>query len=363
MRSKSFNLVRCYFRLPDFPGGMEAHIERLSEAQREIGINVVNLFNSGSSRGSSVQILPTKNLTSLKPNALRNFIFYVGALLRRKELVFDGPTVLHIHGDWSDFIFSKVLAKAIGARLVVATIHSRIDRRIICGYKIFLSHCKLIFTTGKAEQEFLETTLGRNVYLLPSAPLSCFFRDSSDNVEVIYDVVTIANLYPVKRLEIVISCAQLRPSLKFVIVGSGPERDGLIALAKSLDLKNVVFIEQQSPEKIALLLACSRIFLMTSEYEGTPTACLEAMAVGLPVILTPSNNFNWLINSGVNGFITKSWEVGEILSYVDILITYNRRRKEMGDLNRALASMHSWPAKAIYVTDLMDKELLVGEAT
>src|SRR5918993_925418 len=79
-----FRVIRSYFRLPPEPGGMEEHIAQLSRAQRALGVDVVNLFNSGSAAGPAVQLLPRLDLLSVRPALLRNILFYAAAFVQRR---------------------------------------------------------------------------------------------------------------------------------------------------------------------------------------------------------------------------------------------------------------------------------------
>ena len=82
---KPLRVLRLYFRYPPEPGGMEQHIERLSEAQRQLGVEVLNVFNRGqSSASSAIQLLPGVDLGVLRPQALRNAAFYAAAAASAK---------------------------------------------------------------------------------------------------------------------------------------------------------------------------------------------------------------------------------------------------------------------------------------
>ena len=352
-----FRVVRAYFRLPPEPGGMEAHIARLSAAQRALGVEVLNLYNTGETEGPAVQLFAGRNLLCVRPAALRNVIFYSAALAARRRLRGILPTVLHVHGDWSDFLYSKALARALGAKVVVASFHDAVTKQMAMLYRLALSHCDLVFATGKDDQNSLQELLGRPVHHLPSAPLDRFFDAPEHTAQTSCDVISVGNFFPKKRQDLVLECAVRRPNLRFAVYGDGPERESIIARAAAENISNIVFPGRCPPAQIIEAMQGAKLFLLTSEKEGTPTAALEAMAVGLPVVLTPSNEYGWLVESGVNGFITRSWEVDEMIACVDSVLADEPRRVAMSRANRERARSHTWRANAEQVNALMAEQL------
>ncbi len=351
MTAASFRVVRIYFRLPPEPGGMEEHIARLSAEQRQQGIEVVNVFNVGEADGPALRLYGSRDLLGIRPATLRNIMFYGGALMRSGQLRSSLPTILHVHGDWSDFLLGRMLGRAIGAAGYVASIHAALSasRRL---YSLVLKDYGAIFATGKAEQSALQAVLGRDVQHLPSAPHDSFLAEQG-LTGIRYDVITVANLFDVKMPGLVLDCAAQRPDLRFGLLGDGPLAAPLRERIARERLTNVDMPGRLPRSGVIAALRHSRLFLSTSSKEGTPTAALEAMAVGLPVLLTPSNDYRWLVEDGVNGRITSSWDIGEIIAGIDDLLRDERRRQAMGANNRLRASGHSWTRKAQRVSDVM----------
>lgn len=333
---------------------MELHIARLSEAQRRQGVEVFQIHNVGATDGPAMRVWPCFDLDRIKPQSLRNFIFYLGAVFGAANLPRKSPTVLHVHGAWSDFLFSKVLALALDADTTFASIHGVVRPRWQWLYRLALSHCSEVFATGKAEQKFLTSALGRHVVHLPSGVARAFVEDGPSAIELPrFDVVSVGNLVPKKRFDLVVECARRRPDLRFAIVGDGPMRSELEKSISGGGLTNISILGRQRPEIVAEILRGSRLFLSTSEEEGAPTAALEAMAIGLPVVLAPANEFEWLTNRGANGLITTAWSIAEFGEKIDLLLNDEPRRREMGKRNRAQWREHTWENIAARLTGLM----------
>jgi glycosyltransferase involved in cell wall biosynthesis len=102
-------------------------------------------------------------------------------------------------------------------------------------------------------------------------------------------VITVANLRVTKDHANLLAAARLvadaRPDVHFLVVGDGPLRAELEALAVRLGLEGQVhFLGSRSD--VADLLLAADLFVLASLHEGLPIAMLEAMVAGLPAVLT-----------------------------------------------------------------------------
>jgi len=79
--------------------------------------------------------------------------------------------------------------------------------------------------------------------------------------------------------------AQRYPKLHFLIIGEGPMRKEMEAFISSNNLKEKVHL-QGARTDVATPLSAMDVFLLTSEFEGTPNVVLEAQWLGLPVVVT-----------------------------------------------------------------------------
>lgn len=118
---------------------------------------------------------------------------------------------------------------------------------------------------------------------------------------------------------------QQRPDATLVIAGDGVLREDLIAQTKALNLTDSVFWLGMRDD-IPSLLAASDIYVNVSKREGLPIALLEAMAAGLPLVVTPVGDTPHLVreDAGIQVPVHKPQEFSDAV--VSLLTNPDRRR-------------------------------------
>lgn len=134
---------------------------------------------------------------------------------------------------------------------------------------------------------------------------------SQDSNTYDYDLIYVGRLtYQKNPQRLLRLCARLKeskPDLKVAIVGTGELEEELKALSQELNLEDTVRFLGFQPNPIKMV-ACSKAMILTSRWEGTPMCALEAMALGTPVVSTPSDGMKDLLTDGVSGYLTESDE-------------------------------------------------------
>ena len=87
--------------------------------------------------------------------------------------------------------------------------------------------------------------------------------------------------------------------IQYFICGTGKLKNNMERLIENLGLEDNVGYREDMPEIYGL----ADIFLFTSKREGLPVALMEAMAAGLPSIVTKARGNIDLIQNNVHGFI------------------------------------------------------------
>jgi glycosyltransferase involved in cell wall biosynthesis len=122
------------------------------------------------------------------------------------------------------------------------------------------------------------------------------------------DVVigAVGRLEPQKRFDILIDVfAALRrqnPRLRLVIAGDGSLKSALQDQIVRLELNGVCTLMGHARD-VASVHHAFDLFVQSSDYEGTPNAVLEAMALETPVVATNVGGTADLVRDGVDGLI------------------------------------------------------------
>jgi len=123
---------------------------------------------------------------------------------------------------------------------------------------------------------------------------------------------------------------------KCVIVGDGPLRDQLLEQAREIGLSGHVFFEGFR-EDVRPYLQASSAFVLTSHREGLPFSILEAMACGLPCIVTDVGGNAEAITHQVHGLVVPPGSVDAVAGAISYLATHPHERAQMSRMARATA--------------------------
>lgn len=100
---------------------------------------------------------------------------------------------------------------------------------------------------------------------------------------------------------------EMRPL--FHVIGEGGERRHMVKQIEKLGLQSQVKLFGYKPRaEIPMYLAKSDLFVLPSTREGFGLAVLEARSAGLPVIAMNHGGVNEIIQNGVDGFLTNSYD-------------------------------------------------------
>jgi glycosyltransferase involved in cell wall biosynthesis len=118
-----------------------------------------------------------------------------------------------------------------------------------------------------------------------------------------------------------------------VLVGDGPERQRLEQLSKALGVESrVVFLGRRND--VSTLLCGADMFVHAAMAEGCAYVLAEAMAAGLPLVVTEAGAAREQVEDGVNGFVVASDDRRGFEQRLALLIGDVALRRRMGEASR-----------------------------
>ena len=118
------------------------------------------------------------------------------------------------------------------------------------------------------------------------------------------------------------------PAARLFILGQGEQEPRLRQQIASLGLSDVVRLcgFQQNPWKY---IARADVFALTSRYEGFGNVLAEAMACGVPVVVTSSPGPLEIVRDNVDGVIVPDHTAAAVAAALEAVLTDERRRASM----------------------------------
>jgi len=154
-------------------------------------------------------------------------------------------------------------------------------------------------------------------------------------------VVFVGRLAPEKELPSLLDAfAKARrqvPEAQLVLVGEGPERARLAQLARTLDIppEKIRFVGQVIPQAVRNWLQAADVFALVSRLEGFPVSLLEAMATGLPSVVSSIPANLQLIRDGENGLAASVANADELSFALERLLGDSALRARLRAAARA----------------------------
>ncbi len=140
------------------------------------------------------------------------------------------------------------------------------------------------------------------------------------------------------------------------LVGTGDAEVALKALAGQLGIQEQVeFKGMVSREDMPEIYRQANIFVLPSQSEGMSVALLEALASGLPVVVSDTGGTHELVSPGENGLVVRWADVEGLAQALERMVKDMPLRENMGRAARQTALRFSWSQVAGHYLQLMEK--------
>jgi glycosyltransferase involved in cell wall biosynthesis len=173
-------------------------------------------------------------------------------------------------------------------------------------------------------------------------------------LEPLYDVESLVKAMPLIIKQV--------PETKLIIAGEGEQRDYLEKLAGSLGISSAIrFVGQIGHDELPKYLASANVYVSTSLSDGgIAVSTLEAMASGLPVVVTDCGDIKKWITDGENGFIVPVKAPEAIAAKVIYLLGTGDTRMKFGRLAREVVENRADYEKEMLKVERLYQQLIDG---
>jgi glycosyltransferase involved in cell wall biosynthesis len=127
-------------------------------------------------------------------------------------------------------------------------------------------------------------------------------------------ILYIGNLQSVKNPKLFVELAKQMPKIKFAMIGRNIDEIHLEREYKVLVPENLILLNEIKHEDAMDAISACKAFVMTSKREGIPTALLEAMAMGKPVVVPNHSGCKEVVCNDENGFLYNQDSFDDLLN-------------------------------------------------
>ena len=282
-------------------------------------------------------------------------------VLRRKQ-----PFIVQSQHSFTN-LYATAAARLLGAQEIGAIRTDAVHEVAAMGMmgKLGLKLPRLIAINSRAALE-KANQLGADVqrlHLLPNVTDTSYFTPFERSQREFVTLATVGRLIPQKRIDRFLHILAhlqkvINVPVKGIVAGDGPLCGVLESEAATLGLlPHTVQFLGVVPD-VRPIYQQADIFLLTSDWEGTPNVILEAMATALPVVASNVGGVSDLVQDKQTGYLFPPDKELIALEKVKTLVENPRLRKGMGQRARQFVEQHyCWQRLPNYLNQLYAKSL------
>jgi glycosyltransferase involved in cell wall biosynthesis len=249
------------------------------------------------------------------------------------------PVVITWHEVWGDYWYEYLGRKGFFGRLT---------ERLVAGLTR-----NIIAVSTTTAQKLRTLGIHRDVPIIPNG-IDLRHLDSVPAGTVRSDIIYAGRLIRHKHVDMLVKAFALllheSPGLTLLIIGDGPERETIAALARDPVIAGRIMLKpfSDSHDDVIGSLKASRVCVIPSTREGFGITALEALACGLPVVTIdhPDNAIRDLISPDTGFLAGNSAE--DLAEKVRIAL---RRHPEMRAACMHAAERYDWDLSALRMSE------------
>ena len=148
-------------------------------------------------------------------------------------------------------------------------------------------------------------------------------------------LLSVGELIDRKNHQVIIKCLKGLPdNIHYLIVGSGMNKQKLIDLAKKEGVSNRVHLLGFRTD-IPFIMKSSDIFVFPSLQEGLPVAVMEAIACGLPCVVSNIRGNSDLIEHFFNGLLVDSNDSLEYKKEIENILSMDINQMKINNIRKS----------------------------
>jgi len=301
--------------------------------------------------GALLQLALKKPLTVF--NTLRKALahqqrwLYFQALPYAAELIENQTDYLHAHFADKNLLFAAVLSEWTGIPFgFTAHRYDILDNPLpVAQFSDLANQACAVVTVSEYNKRFIIEKFSlkpEQIYVAYNGICIEMFQPSHNPTEQsTLRLINVGRLVPVKGQDILLEALhRVREqgfSVHLQIIGGGPLQSELEAQTQRLSLSDCVeFLGARSQEQVCQYLDKADVFVMPSRSEGFAVACLEAMAMELPVIASNVTGFPEAVTEHVTGLLLPVENPEALANAIVWMIQHPEQRLAMGKQGREM---------------------------
>lgn len=316
--------------LPPVLGGIEVHCDNLARALVRRGHDVTLFGSLEAHQGIELSVerpndrLEIRRIPAVVRSGLQRPTRLLGLLRDVRRQHRSRPyDILHAHQIYPVGVAAAILSRQLSVGLVVTEHGSVLDDTSRPVRRVLLRWAgRRAAAIVTASHELAEVVAGAGipssrVTSIPNAVPEGALHIDRDRAscrrelgieETEFLVVTVRRLVPKTGIRYAIlaarECARAIPRFRLWVVGDGPERARLEALAKESGVADQIrFVGSVENQRVPLYMRAANLGLFPSLAEATSIAALEFMAAGTPVATSTVGGLPEIVQDGENGFL------------------------------------------------------------
>lgn len=331
------------------PGGIQRHVIDLTHGLRAIGVHVAIAGTRGAWMSEEIDAdfhhIDVHNVAGEGGSTLRRlWTALKSGLALRKVVRRDRIELVHAH-ESAPALVAWIATRGLGVPVFV-TFHGAEPERIAEFGRIARMTADLVITPshnsardlrehgGMPDKKLKVMGLGVQQKPRPPAEDIAALRQELLGTDGRALIVTVARLAYQKAIDHLIEAArhalEIDPTLRFVIVGDGPQREEARQWLAEADVGDAVRFIGHS-DNAPLYMAAADLFFLPSRWESLPITIVEAFQQATPVLATDTAGVVELVDDSTGAVVP----IGDIEAMVQRLIALTSDTMRLEEMSAA----------------------------